>query len=236
MAKRKVRLTPEESSSVEVPSTIQSETSPSEPVREAGSEERQPFAEAGTEGRRGRVLKQKMTVPLQEDGTPDIASCKAETLAQLRALLVDPKVREQLGIAGIPADQLFSEQDISTLLDILGGIEGQIFVFLGKLDQDIAVKYAQFQPHEKQMIIPPMRNVLGKHAASLGWFLSYRDEIALTLLFVSLTRAKYAGAKQEQQMRKDGLIPPMADKVAPIVETEQKTNGQEFVVDETVPN
>lgn len=223
MPRKKIRLTPE---------TI---TNPDEQRASAISstpEVIEPFAEQANVESRSRTTKTRLSIPFDEHGSVDTQSCSQNTVTKLRAILNDQKLREQLGLASIPPEIVFSEEDVSMILDLMGGIEGQIFAWVGKVDPDIAIKYAIWQPNEKAVIMKPAQAVLAKNVASLAWFLRWRDEIALGLLMVTITRAKYQGAKMEMQLRREGKIPPMAQPgVQPPVKPEQPTDGQQFVAE-----
>ena len=226
MARKKVKLSPEETSAVAAasPSPAPSET--------------QPFAEQDVSSASvGRRTKPRFSVPLTEDGAIDLEACRQEQLAKLRALLSDPRTVEAMGLKAPLPDEIFSDEDIFVLLDLIGGIEGIMFTLVGKIDSDIATRHAIWQPNEKAVILKPAKAVLAKNAGSLGFFLRWRDEITLSLLFVAITRAKFQGAKHEQGLRAAGLIPPAPQtqpQTTPASEPE-KTNGKEFLADEKSP-
>jgi len=229
LARKKIKLSPVEEQAIETPV---SSPSASEPGADVSSEPAPvPFSEPEiVDGRRERQAKNRVSIPLTSDGKIDYEACKADMLAKLRSLVADPATAQALGLTPQQAAEIITEEDINQLLDLLGGVEGLIFAKLGNIDADIAAKHAYYTPDQKKLLAKPAQNVIAKHAGSLGWYLRWRDEIALTLLMIALTRAKYQGAKVEMQMRKDGLIPPMAQPQQPQRPAEpQPTNGQEFV-------
>lgn len=225
MPRKKIRLSTQESAAIP-PSPSPS----SEPIENASAaapssaSAAPPFEEQETRGR--GPGKPRLVITLTEEGEPDLAQCKAEMIAKLRAMMVDPKVREQLGIAGLNPDTVISEEDIGQLLDLVGAVEGGIFGWLGKIDADIAHRWAAWTPEQKAMIAPPAKRVIAKHAAALMWFLQWRDEVALAMLFITITRAKFQMAKVEMQMRRDGTHP--AQQPAPQPEP-GPAPGQEFL-------
>ena len=226
MAKRKIKLSPVEEQAIEAPlSPIAAESGADTSPNEAAPV---PFSEPEIlPGKRGQG-KNRVTVPLTDDGKIDYEACKADMLAKLRGLVSDPETAQALGLTPKQAAEIITEEDVYQLLDLLGGIEGLIFAKLGNIDADIAAKHAYWTPEQKKLIGKPAQNVVAKHAGSLGWYLRWRDEIALSLLMIAITRAKYQGAKIEMQQRRDGIIPPMAQPQAQQAPA-QPTDGREFV-------
>lgn len=164
-----------------------------------GSEKRAFFPS----GVNSKIPRSRFSVFLNDDGSPDYASMRADTKDKLKAIISDPKTRELFADLKVPEIEIISDQDILMLYDLISMIETYAFTIAGKIDHDIAQKHAIWTPEQKQIVFQPTKNVIVKNAGTLAPMLRWKDEIVLTLLLVTITRAKYDGARKEQSQRNE---------------------------------
>jgi hypothetical protein len=145
-------------------------------------------------------VKSRFSIQLKEDGSVDYEGMRSDTANRFREILRDPRTIQILGTQNV---ELVSDQDIDMLYNMIAMIEAYAFTFAGKVDFDIARKHAAWTDQEKEMVRTPTKNVINKNAAALSAALRWKDEVILTMLLVTISRAKYEGARKEQHVRNE---------------------------------
>lgn len=148
-----------------------------------------------------KTPKNRLSLPIRPDGTIDTDSMRQDTLRKVKDVLSDPRSRELLGIAPGAPLEVVSEQDVKMFYDLVGTIEAYAFNLAGKIDWDLAQKHARWDEAQKNMVVAPTQRVIAKHADKMAWMVQWKDEVVLSLLLVTITRAKYETARKEQNSR-----------------------------------
>jgi hypothetical protein len=170
------------------------------PVPQVGESTAKAFS-LNPEAENLKSTKPRFSVTLKEDGTLDLSSMREDTRNRLREILRDPRTQELLG--GVNMPELVSDQDIRMLYDLVGMIEAYAFSIAGKIDYDIAQKHAKWTEQQKDMLLQPSKNVILKNADKMAFAIRWKDEVILCMLLLTITRAKYEGARKEQEIRKE---------------------------------
>jgi len=145
--------------------------------------------------------KERLSIPLNEEGKIDAEGMRAETLAKARAFFHDPENQKLLGVTNVKVEEVVSEQDVAMLFDLVGTLEGWGFSIIGKIDADIAAAHARWTDKQKEMVVKPAQAVISKNASSMAAFLRWKDEIVLGVIFLAISRAKYEAARNDQKLR-----------------------------------
>lgn len=134
---------------------------------------------------------------------------RSATRDKLKAVLSDPQTARNLGVEqpAIATVEVFDPAWTGALYDSIGKVEA---FFAGKIyhiPPDIAEQAFTFSEAEKEKLAGPTAKVINKYAST--WMVTFKDEIALAFLFVTITAVKLQMADMLTKMRTPiRAIPP----------------------------
>jgi hypothetical protein len=126
----------------------------------------------------------RLSIPLTADGQIDYDSMREKTRQKVKDLIGGPR-----DASPKPIVEVFDPAWTNALLDTLGKVESFAAVQVLKMTPEIAEKAFSYNEMEKAKIGVPLAKVINKYAPV--WMEQYKDEIALAMLFVTITAVKY---------------------------------------------
>lgn len=147
--------------------------------------------------------KPRLTITLHPEGGVDWDSMRADTVNRFKEALRDPKTLAALGADASKLPEIISDQEIEMLYGMISTLEAFAFNMAGKIDFDIAQKHARLDAKQIELLTPPTKNVIIKHMDADSFLFKWKDEIVLSVLLLTITRAKYEGARREQSLRNE---------------------------------
>jgi hypothetical protein len=137
-----------------------------------------------------------------EDGKIQWDRMRESTREQMKALLANKEVLEQLGISKAeviaPGIEVFDPSWCGALYDGLGTVEQIIATRFFKASPKVAAEVFTYSKVEKDKLAEPTAKVINKYAPE--WLIRFKDEIALAGLLVSMTMAKIAALSALMQL------------------------------------
>lgn len=132
------------------------------------------------------------------DGSIDPSRLQERTRAQLKKLLSDRTLAGKLGMTGpaVPAPSVVSPELVNGFYTVLGGMESLIGQKLFKVPAELANRAFTLTDEQKKSLTPLTVKVANKYAWT--WLQNYGDEIALAMVFVSITVSQIALLKSLQ--------------------------------------
>jgi hypothetical protein len=133
-----------------------------------------------------------------QEGKPDISRMRPAMRERLKGLIADPEVVKALGVEAAPVPQaeavkVFDPAYCSSLYGAVGFIEALFAQKFLELNPEMAKQIFTYSPAEIEKLSDPTSKVLNKYAAD--WMIRFKDEIALGMLFFSITAGKIMAAR-----------------------------------------
>lgn len=141
-------------------------------------------------------------------GKPDFSRMRPVIKERLKGLMSDPDTLRALGMDKAPEVssgkapapvQVFDPSWCGSLYSAVGFLESVFAQKFFQLDPETAKKIFTYTPEEIEKLTGPTSTVLNKYAAD--WMITFKDEIALGMLFFSITAGKLIAAKMLSQMQ-----------------------------------
>lgn len=147
---------------------------------------------------------ERISIPLTPNGTIAFDSIRQSTREKLKNILSNPDTAKNLGLsesqaAAVAKVEVFDEQWCGAIFDTIGRIESFAAQRMYKFPPEIADKAFSYSALEKEKLSGPMARVINKYAPT--WFEQYKDEVALAMLFVTITAVKFQMAKTMMEMQ-----------------------------------
>ena len=130
-------------------------------------------------------MPRRISVLLNDDGSVAFGSMRDDQISDFKKLIHRPEIVEE--ITPKPAT-FISPQACDGLFDVLGKIASFTATKFKDIPVDIADQAFLFTPQEKEILRDPTARVINKYAPT--WMVKYQDEIALTLMVVTIVNAK----------------------------------------------
>lgn len=128
----------------------------------------------------------RLSFPLDASGQPDWDKMHGKTREKLKAL----------GIGGTaiadspkPIVEVFDPAWCGAIFDTVGKVEAFAATKLYKFSPEVADKAFTYSQVEKDKLAGPTAKVINKYAPE--WLEKFKDEIALAMLFVTITAVKF---------------------------------------------
>ena len=157
----------------------------------------------------------RVSIPLTKDGQIEWDSMREKTRNKVKELMGDGATK----VTAAPTVEVFDPAWTGTLYDTIGRIEGFAAIKMYGLDPQIAGQCFSFNQEEKDKLAGPTAKVINKYAPV--WLEQFKDEIALAMLFVMMTAAKFQMASM-LMAQKQTLATSRRTEPSPTVDVEIK--------------
>lgn len=167
----------------------------------------------------------RMSFPLDSNGKPDWDKMHGKTKEKLKALLGDSSANSTSGVPQ-PVIEVFDASWTGAIFDTIGKLESFAAAKIYGFPPDIADKAFTYTAAEKEKLAVPTAKVINKYAPL--WLEQYKDEIALAMLFVTITAMKFQMASMlAAQYKAAGFnsVPKPVDPVADLSSLEKEIHG-----------
>jgi hypothetical protein len=143
----------------------------------------------------------RLTLPLNSDGTINFSSLRERTREKLKKAFTDPAVSDRLGVASqaAPVPEVINPLMVSGMYDLVGTVEAMVFSKTAGIPPEIARKVFIYSEKEKEALAGPTIRVMNKYLGP--WFVKYQDEWMLISMLVALTIAKATLAQTMMKMQ-----------------------------------
>lgn len=155
----------------------------------------------------------RISIPLGKDGKIDWDSMRSGTKEKVK-LLMGGTTEATPAPAPAPKIEVFDPAWTGTLFDTIGKIEAFAATKMYKMSPEIADRCFTFTTAEKDKLSGPTAKVINKYAPE--WLEKFKDEIALAMLFVTMTAVKFQMAAM--LMKTQGAAESMRERAKPPVE------------------
>lgn len=151
----------------------------------------------------------RISIPLTKDGQIEWDSMRGTTREKLKGIIASPETAKVIGSAApvAAAIEVFDPMWCGSIFDAVGKIEVFTAVKLYKFSPEVAEAAFTYTQLEKEKLAGPTAKVINKYAPI--WMEQFKDEIALAMLFVTITAMKFqmASMLQAQQNAKSNSRP-----------------------------
>lgn len=128
----------------------------------------------------------RISIPLNDDGSVALGSMRDDQIADFKTLIHRPEIVEE--VTPKPAAEFISPTSCDGVFDVFGKVMSFTAVKFKDVPADIAEQAFPFTAAEKEMLREPTARVINKHAPA--WLVKWQDEIALSLILVTVINAK----------------------------------------------
>jgi hypothetical protein len=155
----------------------------------------------------------RISFPLDADGKPDWDKMHGKTREKVKSLLGDSSAANASGVPQ-PTIEVFDPAWTGALFDTLGKIEAFAATKIYNFSSEVADKAFTYSQAEKDKLAGPTAKVINKYAPV--WLEQFKDEIALAMLFVTITAVKFQmasmlAAQQKAITQKPHVVQPSPD-------------------------
>lgn len=147
----------------------------------------------------------RMSFPLDSSGMPDWDKMHGKTKEKLKAL-IGGSPDSKSSTASQPIVEVFDASWTGPLYDTIGKIESFAAMKLYGFSPEVADKAFTYSQAEKDKLGGPTAKVINKYAPL--WLEQFKDEIALAMLFVTITAVKFQMASMLAAQQQKSVVAP----------------------------